>query len=60
MKVVLLCAALALSFVCGGEASLRSNLLSLHLPSQEPQGDAPWCVPRSCMRLLRKRTLLHH
>jgi hypothetical protein len=49
MKVVLLCAALALSFVCGGEASLRSNLLSLHLPSQEPQGDAPWfCHDLDC------------
>ena len=41
---------LALSFVCGGEASLRSNLLSLHLP--EPgrrRENAPWCVLRLCM-----------
>ena len=53
MKVVLLCAALALSFVCGGEASLRSNLLSLHLPSQEPQGDAPWCVLILCVLAVR-------
>lgn len=39
----MLCAVLALGIACGAEASLRTDLLSLHMPSiVEDVAEAPW------------------
>jgi hypothetical protein len=42
MKLSIFCAALALGFACTAEASLRSDLLSLHSIDANTDGEAPW------------------
>lgn len=55
MKSAILCAALALGLACTAEASLRSDLLSLHsVDAVTSDGEAPWCDTPSLFTIVQE------